>query len=172
MNTQYNIRHATPADLPVMIQIFEQAKRRMTNDGNTHQWGPDYPSTELLLQDMNRKVSYVITSGDTIVATFVLLTEPDENYAHIDGEWLSDRPYGTIHRLARCDNMNGVFSMCVEWALKRVETLRADTHKDNLRMQHLLRKEGFVYCGIIRLGYKTEDPFRTAWELNNIKSKI
>jgi RimJ/RimL family protein N-acetyltransferase len=32
---------------------------------------------------------------------------------------------------------------------KGVSLLRIDTHEDNKRMQHILAKNGFVYCGIV-----------------------
>ncbi len=44
------------------------------------------------------------------------------------------------------------FSWCAEQAkMHGCSSLRADTHQDNRIMQHLLQKNGFVYCGVIHL---------------------
>ena len=34
-----NIRHATEADVPVMMKIYEYARAFMAEDGNPNQWG-------------------------------------------------------------------------------------------------------------------------------------
>lgn len=43
----------------------------------------------------------------------------------------------------------------MRWALEHAEkegmALRVDTHKDNVPMQKLIRRCGFVFCGIIHL---------------------
>ena len=39
----------------------------------------------------------------------------------------------------------------ITWCLEHCESLRADTHADNKAMQHLLEKNGFTRCGIIRV---------------------
>ena len=74
-------------------------------------------------------------------------------YARIyDGQWLDDmQPYGTIHRLAGREDARGVAAACFDWCGTQLPNLRADTHRDNRIMQHILQKHGFRYCGIIYL---------------------
>ena len=83
---------------------------------------------------------------------FALLDGADPTYAHIeDGAWLSDAPYGTIHRLASAGRVHGVLRACVAWCAERQPHLRVDTHADNAPMLHLLPALGFVRCGIIHV---------------------
>lgn len=61
------------------------------------------------------------------------------------------RPYGVIHRLASTEQSKGVASACLQWCYRQIPNLRADTHRDNHILQHILKKHGFQYCGIIYL---------------------
>lgn len=158
-------RHATTSDLPVLQQIYHAARLRMIETGNPRQWTDGYPQPELLAEDINEGRSFVMLDDDNaIMAAFVLLAGPDPNYNQIDGAWLNDEPYATIHRLASRSDCHGVFRECVRFCRNICPNLRIDTHRDNLIMQHLALKEGFRYCGIIRLVYKTADAERLAYQ--------
>ena len=37
----------------------------------------------------------------------------------------------------------------LEWCMDRCGNIRIDTHDDNLPMQHVLEKNGFIRCGRI-----------------------
>ena len=111
--------------------------------------------------------SIVISSGaeggveKSIVAYFALLPSPEPTYDVIDGAWLTDEPYGVIHRMASYPEVHGIFSTIIDYAALRFAHLRIDTHRDNRIMQHLIEKHGFTYCGIIWLEDGTE---RLAYE--------
>ena len=111
--------------------------------------------------------SSVISSGaeggveKSIVAYFALLPSPEPTYDIIDGAWLTDEPYGVIHRMASYPEVHGIFSTVIDYAATRYAHLRIDTHRDNRIMQHLIGKHGFTYCGIIWLQDGTE---RLAYE--------
>ena len=96
-----------------------------------------------------------------IVAYFALLPSPEPTYDVIDGAWLTDGPYGVIHRMASYPEVHGIFSTVIDYAAARYVHLRIDTHRDNRIMQHLIGKHGFTYCGIIWLQDGTE---RLAYE--------
>ena len=96
-----------------------------------------------------------------IVAYFALLPSPEPTYDYIDGAWLTDEPYGVIHRMASYPDAHGIFSAVIDYAASRFAHLRIDTHRDNRIMQHLIEKHGFTYCGIIWLEDGTE---RLAYE--------
>ena len=148
------IRKSTIADIPVMQQIFADAKAKMRASGNMLQWTGGYPSDDVLKNDIERGFSYVVEGEDgQIVATFVLAICDDPTYKHIyEGRWLDDdQPYGTIHRIASREGTHGVMTMVLQWAFAQIDNIRVDTHRDNLPMQHLLLKHGFSYCGIIYL---------------------
>ena len=166
------IRPATPADLPALRPVFEAAKAIMRADGNLEQWSaPGFPPEDLLRRDIDRRGGYVlesvISSGaeggveKSIVAYFALLPSPEPTYNVIDGAWLTDEPYGVIHRMASYPEVHGIFSTVIDYAGAHYSHLRIDTHRDNRIMQHLIGKHGFTYCGIIWLQDGTE---RLAYE--------
>ena len=155
------IRPATPADIPALRPVFEAAKGIMRADGNPDQWSaPGFPDDSLLLRDIAREGSFVI-EDDALVAYFALLPSPEPTYDYIDGAWLTDEPYGVIHRMASYPDVHGIFSAVIDFAASRYSHLRIDTHRDNHIMQHLIEKHGFTYCGIIWLEDGTE---RLAYE--------
>lgn len=146
------IRQATAADLPQIMDIFEQARRFMRQTGNPTQWGPDYPGLALMEEQIRQGVCYVCTRQGRVEGTFCLIFGADPTYAHIsDGAWPDEAPYATIHRLASAGRVHGVAGTCIDWCGAHAGTLRADTHADNRVMQHLLEKAGFVRCGVIRV---------------------
>ena len=162
------IRPATPFDLPALRPVFEAAKAIMRADGNLEQWSaPGFPPEDLLLRDIDRGGGYVIESvissgvEKSIVGYFALLPSPEPTYDVIDGAWLTDEPYGVIHRMASYPDVHGIFSTTIDYAASRYAHLRIDTHRDNRIMQHLIGKHGFTYCGIIWLQDGTE---RLAYE--------
>lgn len=142
------------SDLPAIELLYAAARRRMAADGNTRQWGDSYPPKELILSDIARGENYVMAEGDTLIATFVLQAAPDPAYAIIDGAWLNARPYATIHRLASGEGVHGIFAGVLDYVRRQYDDIRVDTHTDNLRMQHLLLRHGFRYCGGILLDAK------------------
>ena len=162
------IRPATAADLPALRPVFEAAKGIMRADGNHDQWSaPGFPDDSLLLRDIARGGGFVIESvipseaKESIVAYFALLPFPEPTYDYIDGAWLTDEPYGVIHRMASYPEVHGIFSTIISYAASHYAHLRIDTHRDNRIMQHLIEKHGFTYCGIIWLEDGTE---RLAYE--------
>ena len=81
---------------------------------------------------------------------FAFLTGDDPTYAEIDGAWLSDRPYATIHRVASDGTHRGVFAEVMAFAVAMQPHLRIDTHAQNLPMQRQIERFGFRYCGVIQ----------------------
>lgn len=148
------IRKTKPEELAAVMEVFEEGKRIMRKAGNMKQWTGGYPSAELVMRDIRNGNSYVcLDDGGTIIGTFAFIPGNDPTYAQIyEDSWLDNtRPYATIHRLAGTEASRGVAAACLDWCFRQVPNLRADTHRDNLILQHILTKHGFRYCGIIYL---------------------
>ena len=169
-DSAFRIRPATAADLPALRPVFEAAKDIMRADGNPTQWAaPGFPPDALLLRDIERDGGFVIERSpvipseakESIVAYFALLPSPEPTYDYFDGAWLTDEPYGVIHRMASYPETHGIFAVIMDFAAERYAHLRIDTHRDNRIMRHLIEKHGFTYCGIIWLTDGTE---RLAYE--------
>ena len=151
-----------------MLEIYAHARQFMADHGNPNQWGPtNWPPVPLLEQDIAEGHSYVCVDEDRdiIVGTFFFVHGEDiePTYRKIeDGAWISDTPYGVVHRIAGDGSVKGIGSFCIEWAYEQCGHLRMDTHGDNAVMQNLLKKLGFVHCGTI---YVEEDEYpRLAFE--------
>lgn len=163
------IRRATYEDIPTMMRIFEAAKAIMRASGNLHQWGSGYPNEDVLKRDIDAESSYIVcnTCGE-VVATMAFIPGPDQTYSVIyDGEWPDDNPYYVIHRIAVASSGGGIARQLLDWAFERTDTLRIDTHRDNCIMHHILRKYGFVQCGVIKLANGDD---RDAYHLTKKKS--
>jgi RimJ/RimL family protein N-acetyltransferase len=146
------IRKTVENDLPQIAKIYENAKKFMRETGNPNQWNTERPNEESAREDMERGKGYVAEEAGAIVAVFMFSQDHDPTYTNIyEGEWLSDAPYGVIHRMAVLHQGQGIVGRCIDWCFARCQNLRIDTHRDNLPMQRALRKKGFQYCGIIHL---------------------
>lgn len=148
------IRPATCNDIPDIMVLYEAARHIMRTDGNMHQWTNGYPQREVLQQDIDAGNSYVVVDAEKqAIGTFAFILGIEPTYLSIyEGEWIDDSlPYATIHRLASSSDTHGIAQSCFSWAKEQGLSLRADTHRDNHIMQHILLAQGFRYCGIIFL---------------------
>jgi len=145
------IRKAKPNDLKQILKVYEKAREYMRQSGNPNQWGNNKPRQELLESDIAKGELFVgeNDSGEiNFVFAFILGADPTYSYIE-NGNWLSDAPYGTIHRIASDGKVKGVVKMAVDYCKNTISNLRIDTHEDNKTMQHVLEKLGFLRCGII-----------------------
>lgn len=150
------IRNAENKDIERILEVFESAKKYMRKNGNTKQWADKYPDKETILEDIYHKQFYVMEADHCIHAVFAFIIGEDPTYRIIEnGEWKSNTPYGTIHRLASTGYRKGIFHEVMNFCLHQISHIRADTHEDNHIMQNLLVKEGFEECGIIYVRDKT-----------------
>ena len=154
----WEIRHSTPQDLPKIMEIYAYARSFMAAHGNPRQWGgTNWPPEELIRRDIAEERSYVCEHEGKVVGTFYYDFGEDiePTYREItDGSWISESPYGVVHRIAGDGSVKGIGETCINWAFRKCHHLRIDTHGDNHVMQNLLKKLGFVHCGTI---YVTED---------------
>lgn len=146
------IRKTNEADLAIIGEIYENAKRFMCECGNANQWNNGTPNVNTAREDMERGVGYVAEKDGKILATFMFALGDEPTYAKIyDGAWLSDAPYGFVHRIAVAQQGCGIIDFCLNYCYSICNNLRIDTHRDNAPMQRALEKRGFKYCGIIYL---------------------
>lgn len=147
------VREAHVRDVDAVMPVVAAAKGIMRASGNMLQWAGEYPSREVIMDDVERGVGRVMEDDGVVVAYFAMLPSPDPTYARIyGGQWLDDeRPYLVVHRIASVPHAHGVFAHMVDYCWGVTRNLRIDTHRDNHIMQHNLLKHGFTYCGIIYL---------------------
>lgn len=164
------ITSATVKDLPEILNIYKHARTFMVQSGNPAQWADGYPQRELLLRDIERKQLYLCRDARIIYGVFAFVIGDDPTYARIeDGAWLSNTPYGTIHRIAGNGTKKGVLTEALSYCENVIPHLRIDTHRDNRIMQHLIEKHGFHKCGTI---YVADGSPRIAYEKIKLPSPL
>ena len=146
------VRKAAVEELPAIMDIFDRAKVFMRETGNPRQWR-DYPTTEILLRDMERGECCVVVSEDGIEGVFVMSFGPEEEYEQPEAGFGSGGGYAALHRLASAGRRRGIFAAMLTYAQERAGRLLADTHEDNRIIQRLLEKNGFQRRGeLVRQG--------------------
>ena len=144
------IRKSNRNDLEDILKIYESARKYMLGNGNSNQWGNYYPDEKTIIMDIENNYHFVCVDNKLPVACFAFIEGDDPTYKKIvNGEWLDNNSYATIHRIAVLEQGKGIGSICIDWCFSRHKNIRIDTHKSNIPMQRLLMKKGFRYCGII-----------------------
>ncbi len=138
-------------DIDEIMEIFECAKKFMRSQGNMTQWNSGYPEREFMIEEITNRHCHIIIANSEIVATFCLIPGIDPTYSIINGAWINESPYATIHRLASNGKAKGIGKECIDLAYAKYRNLRGDTHKDNTIMQHIFEINGFKRCGIIHI---------------------
>lgn len=145
------IELAKKTDLDKLLEIYREAREFMKNSGNKTQWGDNKPSKETLERDIENKNLYKVVDFDEIVGAFALIYGEDKTYLEIDGKWLNDEPYATLHRVVSSGKARGIMSEIIKFSEEKYENLRIDTHKNNHKMLDKIRENGFAYCGVIKI---------------------
>jgi len=143
------IRKTKLYDLPAVMTIYSNARELMAKSGNPKQWVDGYPLRETIERDIEAGKSFVYIINGEIAAVFYFAVEIEPTYEKIDGAWLSEDPYGVVHRIARAKNATGTGEYCLDWCLGECGNVRIDTHRDNAPMRGLLERLGFEYCGVV-----------------------
>ncbi len=102
-------------------------------------------------RDIADGISYVVESDNRIVGTFVFIIGDEPTYSEIEGKWIDNEPYGTIHRIASDGSVKGIADYCLKYCSGIIGNIRIDTHKDNNVMLKWIKCSGFSYCGIIHV---------------------
>lgn len=151
-------RKSSKSDIATIMSIIKQAQSYFKKKG-IDQWQNNYPNAETISNDIYRNESYVLLKDNKIVATAAISFDGEKTYDTIyDGQWLSNNEFAVIHRIA-VDNSfkgSGLSSKIIKQAEqlcldKGINSIKIDTHEENIPMQNLLKKNEFKYCGIIYL---------------------
>ncbi len=165
-----NLRKAKKNDIPQIMQIINDAKEYFKKSG-INQWQQGYPDENTITDDIENGRGYVFCDGEKVCATAAYCPGVEPDYLKIyNGEWKSSSPYAAIHRIAVSEHLKGqgiakqfmfeMFKLCIR---DNFNSVRIDTHENNISMQRMLAKCGFEYCGIIYL--RQNGDARNAYEL-------
>ena len=142
-------------DVDTALSIIRQGQMHLKNQG-IDQWQNGYPNRERLEQDVQENIGFLVMNDSDILGYLCIVLSGEPAYDKIDGKWLTEDAYGVIHRIAFSDAARGqgladtVFLLAADFCReKNIPSLRIDTHADNHKMQHVLAKNGFTFCGIV-----------------------
>lgn len=165
------IRNVEEKDLDIVDDLFNEGREYFRKHG-INQWQSEpggYPSKKDVMKDMENGGGFVVVEDDQVIGYSYIHELDESNYHYIEGKWLNDEPYVVVHRtcVSNASKGKGIGSLffskakeiCVE---NDLHSIRVDTHQDNLSMQRLLEKNGFVKCGII---YVQDGSPRYAYQL-------
>jgi len=153
---------STSDDIPKIMTIIKDAKAYLASQ-KIEQWQKGYPNTEQIENDIKNGESYIVVNDkEQVIATAMFTSNREPTYKIIDGNWRMDESnaYGVIHRMAIKKEFRkfGLATfMFHEFHLQllenNIQSLKIDTHEENIGMQSLIKKLGYQYCGIIYTGY-------------------
>ena len=146
-------------DIFSVLEIICQAQKYLKQK-NINQWQNGYPNEQSLLEDIQKEYSYVMEKDGVVIGTMAIVFDGEPTYENIyEGNWKTEGvSYVTLHRVAVHNDWKGqgiakamieeVIELCKKY---KIESIRIDTHRENLSMQNMMKKNGFDYCGIIYL---------------------
>lgn len=147
-----NLRKATIEDVSDVMRVFAQARRAQRLAG-FRQWEDGYPSTDVLMSDINNAIGFILDdSGKTV--GYVAIASDDREYNRHPELWNIDKTYAVFHRIALSDDYRGrklsgeLFDLAESQAIQTgADFVRIDTGLENRPMQHILSKRGYINLG-------------------------
>lgn len=151
----YSLELANSKELEVCYEIIEEGRAFQKEQGFV-QWTEAYPNRDTIEADIEKKKGYVIKADKDILGYMCVDFDGEPAYDDINGAWRSEVPYAVVHRMAFSKKARGkgiadiAFGLIDKLCLaKGVKYIRVDTDFPNKRMQHILKKNGYIYCGVI-----------------------
>lgn len=161
------IRKAELKDKEEIYKIIQYAQAYL-KEQEVPQWQNGYPNIEVITMDIVSGNNYVMVDEEKIVGSCMISFEEDKYYKVIEGQWLADKPYAVIHRIAIDPKCKGkglateFFNFAQLQAYKNgVNYIRVDTHEKNSSMRRCIEKNGFKQCGVV---YVMDNAPRIAYE--------
>jgi RimJ/RimL family protein N-acetyltransferase len=155
------IREAIYNDLEVIASLAKVVRSDMVSKG-LNQWVGDYPNIDNFRSDLDKGGLFVLVEADKIVGSCSILKENDIAYKEV--VWNGKNAL-VIHRILIDPTYQGkgFGKEMVNFAYKKVlnegyDSLKIDTHPDNIKMQKMLKGLSFEFRGYLasinRLAYE------------------
>lgn len=153
----YVFRLAEMSEKNLIWDILKQAIKRRKKDGS-EQWQDGYPNLDVIKEDIDKSVGFVLTENGNIVGYTAILINDEPEYEKIEGAWLTNSDYVVFHRVAISENHLGkglakiIMKEIEDYALNnRIFSIKADTNFDNIAMLKIFEKFNYSYCGKVYL---------------------
>ena len=156
------IRQTRKEEVKEVVEIINAAADFIASQGSPQWQNGQKPTKETILNDIERKESYVLIVEDQIVGTAALVSGVDPVYTKIDCSWKkSTGPYLSIHRVALAESTRGkklakpfLEQLLTIAASKDIQDVRIDTYPANEPMEKTIYSAGFTYQGMIEFPFE------------------
>lgn len=159
------LRQARADETDLAMGFIDQAKAYLKEQG-IDQWQQGYPDRACIQADLAAQTGYFLVEDQEAVGYLCIDFDGEPSYENLKGNWHSGGAYGVIHRMAigRARQGTGLasraFALAEDLCRKRaVHSIRVDTDGDNRKMRHLLKKNGYTYCGAVFFDYSEKIAF-------------
>lgn len=153
----YQFRPAKISEAFEIWQILKDAIQRRKEDGS-NQWQDGYPNMDVVKNDIERKIGFVLTQNDNIIGYTAIIINDEPDYINIEGKWLTNQEFMVYHRVAISKKFlakgmaKKMMKLIEEYALsKNIYSLKADTNHDNIPMLKIFEKMGYSFCGTVHI---------------------
>lgn len=148
------VTQVLPGNHGEWFAIYIACRAVMTQDG-IHQWTPEYPSLDLITEDIAKGQLYGTLVDGVPVAAIVLSEDQEPEYAGVDWSVTQDRVL-VVHRLAVHPNHQheGIAMRLMDFAEELASrggygVIRLDTYSGNPRALQLYVRRGYAHRGVI-----------------------
>lgn len=156
---EFYIRKAESADAAIIMDILEQAREYLRQQGSPQWQGGQGPSEANLARDIRREEGYVLLRQGTVCGYAAIAAEAEAGYETLDGQWLPGYDcYAAIHRVAISPAFRGkglakqfLRDLVIIARVLGHQDIRIDTHPMNAIMQKAVLHAGFAYRGMVQL---------------------
>ncbi len=149
------LRNIELSEVNIAMNIIDDAKKHLNEQG-IDQWQTGYPDYACIKNDALNQTGYFIADGGDILGYLCIDFNSEPAYENLNGSWTSNNKYVVIHRMAFTKHARGknlsnvVFKLVEDMSVqKNIHYFRIDTDVANLKMQHILKKNKFKFCGTI-----------------------
>lgn len=158
------IQKASKIDLNTLYSITKSCAKHLTEQG-IFQWNENYPSKEILLNDIKLRQIWKLVENGEIIGIMALTEMEDPEYEPV--KWLTKNTKNLyVHRLAVHPNFQGkgfaqkLMDFAENFARKNnYNSVRLDTFSQNKRNQQFYEKQNYVKLESIYFPNQSAFPF-------------
>jgi GNAT superfamily N-acetyltransferase len=156
---------ARETELQTAMEMINAAKKYLRDSG-VDQWQRGYPDEACIRQDLQTGKGYFLVEEGQKIGYLCIDFDGEPAYVHLQGEWGTGEPYAAVHRMAFSPDARGkgwsskVIPLIEDFCRRQgIRFFRADTDEKNLKMRHILEKNGFTFRGTIWFDYSAKIAF-------------
>lgn len=167
------IRKASKQDLEQLLTVVKSCGQKLIEQG-IFQWNEEYPSKEILIEDIELQELWKLEDNNSIIGSIVLTEIEDAEYHNV--KWLTKNEHNLyIHRLAVDPKFQGkgyaqkLMDFAESYAKENgYNSIRLDTFSQNKRNQQFYEQRNYIKLESIYFPKQSEFPFYCYEKIMNV----